>query len=117
MPHPGDFMVNRTEDLKEGEIYFHVTYYTEHSEIPVIETWIYIGKNLSPHDIKKGGRWYFQDPESYVKHGSFRKFRRKMRHHRYVVDEGTAHALFSMEGLSEALKLFNADWLKSKNRT
>lgn len=62
-----DCMLQGTEELTEGECYFDMAFYDTRSEIPTIQTWIYVGKNLLKADTTRGDRWYFQDPESYLK--------------------------------------------------
>jgi len=49
-------------DLKEGSIYFAVTYADDEMLIPTMETIVFIGRNLDPVD---DGRVYFQDINSY----------------------------------------------------
>jgi hypothetical protein len=50
--------------LKEGEVYWSVQYADEHMLIPIIETWIFAGRNLDPADAEN--HLYFQDVESYL---------------------------------------------------
>jgi hypothetical protein len=51
-----------TAQLQEGEIYFAVNYVDDDMFIPVMETLVFIGRNLEPDDV---GQTYFQDVESY----------------------------------------------------
>ena len=53
-----------TNLLKEGEAYFSIQYADERTLIPIVETWIYAGRNLDPKDAEN--RLYFQDVESYL---------------------------------------------------
>ena len=52
-----------TNVLKEGEIYFSLQYVDESLLIPMMETWVFVGKNLRSEDA--GERLYFQDVGSY----------------------------------------------------
>ena len=51
-----------------GEVYFRVTYPGPTLNYPLIESLIYVGKNLSDEDSED--TWYFQFAESYAKSGS-----------------------------------------------
>lgn len=48
----------------EGQVYFRVTYPDGSMSIPVIETFVFIGKNLSEEDSED--TWYFEFGEDYV---------------------------------------------------
>src|SRR3954447_24674998 len=50
--------------LEEGKVYFSVQYADEGLLIPIIETWIFVGKNLRPGITEDC--LYFQDVESYL---------------------------------------------------
>ncbi len=50
--------------LKEGETYFSVQYADENMLIPIVETWFFAGRKLSPEDVEN--HLYFQDVESYL---------------------------------------------------
>lgn len=49
--------------LKEGEVYFSVQYVDERLLIPMMETWVFVGKNLRS---EAGECLYFQDVGSYL---------------------------------------------------
>ena len=49
-------------ELREGEIYFSVNYVDDDMLVPVMETIVFIGRNLEPGDV---GQVYFQDVESH----------------------------------------------------
>ncbi|HZP23178.1 MAG TPA: hypothetical protein VFB04_07015 [Terriglobales bacterium] len=58
------------KDLKEGSTYFMVNYVDDDMFIPVIETVVFIGRDLREDDA---GQVYFQDVGSYlagIRHGS-----------------------------------------------
>ena len=48
----------------EGQVYFRVTYPDGSMSIPLIETFVFIGKNLSEEDQEE--TWYFEFAEDYV---------------------------------------------------
>jgi hypothetical protein len=50
------------DDLKEGAIYFFVSFVDDEMLIPTMETVVFVGKDLEPDDI---GRVYFQDVYSF----------------------------------------------------
>ena len=49
-------------ELSEGKIYFSLNYVDDDMLIPVMETVVFIGRNLEPGDV---GQVYFQDVESH----------------------------------------------------
>lgn len=104
-------MLKSTNDLREGECYFDLGFYDTISDIPDIDTWIYIGKNILQSDGSPDERWYFQEPESYMRKGSFP-------HSHTDADDVLAAteldvlSMFSFEGLVQALSL-----LKPKSLT
>jgi hypothetical protein len=49
-------------DLKVGSAYFAVTFVDEEMLIPVVRTFVFVGRNLEPNDA---GKAYFQDIFSY----------------------------------------------------
>ena len=51
-----------SKGLREGEVYFSVTFVDDEMFIPALEPLIFAGRNLDPGDV---GRVYFQDVESY----------------------------------------------------
>jgi hypothetical protein len=55
-----------TQDtLKAGEVYFSVQYADEDMLVPIMETWVFAGRNLDSEDMN-ADRLYFQDLESYL---------------------------------------------------
>jgi hypothetical protein len=65
--------------LREGSVYFSVTFVDEEMLIPTMETVVFIGRNLEPGGV---GQLYFQDVDSH---------RRKIRYGAVAEDE---HAIF-----------------------
>ena len=53
----------------EGEIYFRLVYPDPDLLYPEIESFVYIGMNLSDEDSED--TWYFQFSNDYAKNGSF----------------------------------------------
>jgi hypothetical protein len=49
-------------ELKEGSVYFVVTFVDEEMLIPAMETVVFVGRNLEAGDV---GKMYFQDVHSY----------------------------------------------------
>lgn len=59
------------DELKQGAIYFSVSYVDDQLLMPMVEPLIYIGENLDAGDV--GRVSYFQDASSYrqgIRHGS-----------------------------------------------
>ncbi len=52
-----------TEELREGSIYFRVTYVDDMSLIPMVDPYVFIGRNLNDDDEYEV---YFQDAASYA---------------------------------------------------
>ena len=52
-----------TDQLNEGQIYFHVAFIDDEALIPILEPWVFIGHNLEAGDESKV---YFQDAASYL---------------------------------------------------
>src|SRR5689334_10164085 len=50
------------KELKKGVAYFTVIFADEEMLIPIVETFVFIGRNLQSHDV---GHLYFQDVHSY----------------------------------------------------
>lgn len=52
----------------EGEVYYRLTFPDRDLLFPNVETFVFVGKNLSDQD--KGDVWYFQASNSYARFGS-----------------------------------------------
>jgi hypothetical protein len=98
-----DFMLNGPQDLREGESYFRVTYCDTKSDIPLIETWIYVGKDLLEGDGPREAKWYFQDPDSYINQGHFLQLSKGQEHRFFATDAGVVETFFNFAGLRNAL--------------
>lgn len=53
----------RNGDLREGEIYYQVTYLDDLTLVPMLQPYVFIGRDLSEGDEQQ---LYFQDATSYV---------------------------------------------------
>ena len=51
-----------------GQVYFRVTYKDVKMTLPVVESLVYVGKNLSAQDTEDA--WYFQFMDGYAEFGS-----------------------------------------------
>jgi len=98
-----DCMLKGPNQLREGECYFDISFSDTQSEIPSIETWIYIGKNLLTGEGPPDDLWYFQDPDSYLNHGSFVHLSEDTEHDVVTADEDAVLGFYSFDGLREAL--------------
>lgn len=58
-PHTSPVLL---DELRAGSVYFSVNYIDDELLVPIIETLVFIGKNLEPAD---SSCVYFQDVESY----------------------------------------------------
>jgi hypothetical protein len=57
-----------TDQYIVGEVYFRITYPGPSLNYPMIESFVFVGKNLSDEDAEE--TWYFQFADSYAKFGS-----------------------------------------------
>jgi hypothetical protein len=51
-----------------GDVYFRIVYPDAGLLYPVIQSFVFIGKNLSDEDVEE--TWYFQFADDYAKYGS-----------------------------------------------
>jgi hypothetical protein len=79
-------------DLREGEVYFAINYVDDDMLIPVMETIVFIGRNLEADDV---GNVYFQDVQSY-REGI-----------RYGLDQECEWAKFDVGSENEVNHIFN----------
>lgn len=52
-----------SDQLVEGETYFHVSYVDRNMKIPTVSSLVYVGKNFGDDEVST---LYFQDVESYL---------------------------------------------------
>lgn len=60
-----------TNNLREGDLYFRLTFSDPRMCYPAVETFVFVGKNLSDEDTED--TWYFQFSADYAANGSIRK--------------------------------------------
>ena len=53
--------------FSDGEVYYRVKYFDGERKYPLIDTFVYVGKNLSDDDAED--TWYFQYSESFANDG------------------------------------------------
>jgi hypothetical protein len=51
-----------------GQVYFEVKYPERSMKYPLVESFVFLGKNLSDEDTEE--TWYFQYAQSFAKDGS-----------------------------------------------
>jgi len=56
---------------REGEVYYRLTFPDAGLRYPQVESFVFVGKNLSDEDQEE--TWYFQFADSYAKSGSILK--------------------------------------------
>lgn len=96
-------MISPTQ-LKPGHSYFLLGFYHPKTEIPMIKTYIFVGVNLDGGKKSGGDEWYFQDPESYLKHGSFLQLSDKIEHNVLLANEDSLLQFYDLNGLIERLR-------------
>ena len=84
-----------------GEVYFRVTYPGLAMTYPRIESFVFVGKNLSDEDVQD--TWYFQFVDSYAQHGSILESSSGDRRVA-CVNRGELHEMLNDEGLLEELE-------------
>ena len=55
-------------EFREGEVYYRLTFADPGMLYPKVETFVYVGKNLSDEDTEE--TWYFQFADGFAKFGS-----------------------------------------------
>lgn len=50
-----------------GNPYFMVSYYDEKIKLPLLETYVFIGKNILKNEREE--LWYFKDPDAFISEG------------------------------------------------
>lgn len=54
------------DPFERGCCYFLLGYYDREFRFPLIQTYVYVGKNLDG-DSDASDHWYFQDPEAFLR--------------------------------------------------
>lgn len=60
-----------SKNYREGDLYFRLTFTDPKLGYPQVETFVFVGKNLSDEDAED--TWYFQFSADYAANGSIRK--------------------------------------------
>ena len=90
----------KENNLCYGLFYFLVWFYDDDLSIPDIETHIFVGKNLLPSDKNsEEERWYFQEPESFLKNGLFLDVKNLSENDILRADQETLEMIYDLEGL------------------
>lgn len=55
-------------NFRDRELYFRVTYPDPGRRYPQIESFVFVGKNMSDED--EGDRWYFQNSSDFGRYGA-----------------------------------------------
>lgn len=85
--------------LVHGKCYFLLMFAHPRIEIPVIKTLIYIGKNVYPPETPSEDEYYFQDPESYLEHGSFLNLSKETEYKTLLVTKDSLFTMYDLKGL------------------
>lgn len=99
-------MINPNK-LRVSECYFFVHFYDADPGLkyPDIETLIYVGKNLLDTGKEKDSdKWFFQDPESYLAHGSFLQLPEGIEREVVAIHEDSLATIYDIEGLIACLE-------------
>lgn len=93
------------KDIVIGQYYFLLFFYHPKVNIPVIKSFIYMGKNLykKKEDLSKD-EWFFQDAKSYLQHGSFLDLPNKIERELLIAEEDILSRMYDMDGLIDALQ-------------
>jgi hypothetical protein len=89
------------EQFTVGDMYFRVKYGEPERRYPLIDSFVYVGKNLSEEDTEDC--WYFQFADSYAKHGSVLESKKGNR--RVVcLNQAELHEMFNEDVLLNTLR-------------
>jgi hypothetical protein len=95
------------DKLSVGQCYFFVNFSQRDPKlsVPNIETLIYVGKNLVGAGKEEAGdEWFFQDPESYLEHGSYLQLPEGIERNVTIVHENSLAVIYDIEGLIACLE-------------
>ncbi len=93
--------------LVAGQAYYLLLFCDCSQKVPIIRTCIYIGKNLEARKKDARDEWHFQDPESYLKHGSFLQLSDKIEHDVLLANEDSLSQFYDLNGLIARLSKIN----------
>lgn len=64
----GGMSMKAAKEYRNGEVYFRIAFPDSKRHYPKIESFVFVGKNLSDEDT--GDAWYFQFADGFARHGS-----------------------------------------------
>lgn len=93
------------EPFEVGSCYFMLSYYDEAMQFPLIESFIFVGRNLDDgeDDFDEATRWFFQDPDSYFESGAFPNIDVNANPRIIVISPDTIELVLDKERLCRAL--------------
>jgi hypothetical protein len=93
------------ETLIPGQHYFLCALCAANPKIPLVETYVYLGRNLDTKRARTPGadEWYFQDPQSYFAHGIFASLPPDIPHDTFVADRDSLRLMYDLAGLIDRL--------------
>ena len=88
-------------DYIVGEVYFRVTYPDAKLCFPQVESFVFVGRNLSDEDLEDA--WYFQFLDSYARSGSILEPQTGQDRRVSVVQASDLGEMLDIQGLVEEL--------------
>ncbi len=103
------------KDLISGKVYFQFGFFHPKIPIPMIHTYVFIGKNVFRNREDTSDEWVFQDPESYLEYGCFLDLsenqKRKFASEIICFNEDTLRSIYDLDELINKLKELKVDKL------
>ena len=59
-----------SDKFVKGRCYFMLSFYDEDLEIPLVETYIFAGKNMIKKSRVSEDLWYFKEPDAFIENGA-----------------------------------------------
>ena len=88
--------------LVVDKFYFRLLYASEKLDVPSVETYFYLGKNIKGNE--KEDIYYFQDAYSFQNSGSILKLGQSKKRPLTVMPESCLHFVKDIDGLINALQ-------------
>jgi len=88
--------------LEQGKVYFSVQFADRDLLIPIVETWVYVGRNLDPKDAET--HLFFQDVQSYLQGIRYASATAENATFRVALEDNTNHIFEYEHALDELLK-------------
>jgi len=111
----GQNMVEKDKLIKNN-FYFQIFYHSPINSIPEIKTFFYLGANIYNHGKRKfKDEYYFQDAESYIKHGNILEKGDDPHAMVFFINENQLVMMFDINGLIIRLKELKEEIPKMKN--